>query len=63
MGLNRGVHPLVPSHGSVGASGDLAPLAHIALVLIGEGQVISERVIDPDWFDRRIAQARTGASA
>ncbi len=37
--LNRGVHPLVPSRGSVGASGDLAPLAHIALTLIGEGQV------------------------
>src|SRR5579884_1311957 len=33
--LNRGVHPLVPSQGSVGASGDLAPLAHLALVLIG----------------------------
>src|SRR5688500_15947582 len=37
--LNRGIHPLVPSRGSVGASGDLAPLAHIALVLIGEGSV------------------------
>ena len=35
--LNRGVHPRVPSRGSVGASGDLAPLAHLALVLIGEG--------------------------
>ena len=37
--LNRRVHPVVPSRGSVGASGDLAPLAHIALVLIGEGEV------------------------
>jgi histidine ammonia-lyase len=37
--LNRRVHPFVPSRGSVGASGDLAPLAHIALVLIGEGEV------------------------
>ena len=37
--LNRGVHPVVPSRGSVGASGDLAPLAHLALVLIGEGEV------------------------
>ena len=37
--LNAGVHPLVPSRGSVGASGDLAPLAHLALVLIGEGEV------------------------
>lgn len=35
--INRRVHPLVPSRGSVGASGDLAPLAHLALVLIGEG--------------------------
>jgi len=36
--LERGVHPIVPSQGSVGASGDLAPLAHLSLVLIGEGQ-------------------------
>jgi histidine ammonia-lyase len=36
--LNRRVHPRVPSRGSVGASGDLAPLAHLCLVLIGEGQ-------------------------
>ena len=40
--LNRGVHPTVPSRGSVGASGDLAPLAHLALVLIGEGDVRGE---------------------
>jgi histidine ammonia-lyase len=36
--LNHGVTPVVPSRGSVGASGDLAPLAHAALVLIGEGE-------------------------
>jgi len=36
--LNRGVYPLVPSRGSVGASGDLAPLAHLALGMIGEGE-------------------------
>ncbi|MGO9642339.1 MAG: histidine ammonia-lyase [Candidatus Acidiferrales bacterium] len=36
--LNRGVHPVIPSQGSVGASGDLAPLAHLALVVIGEGE-------------------------
>ena len=36
-GLNRGFHPVVPSQGSVGASGDLAPLAHIALAFMGEG--------------------------
>jgi histidine ammonia-lyase len=42
--LNRGVHPVIPSQGSVGASGDLAPLAHQALVLIGEGEA---------WFEGR----------
>jgi histidine ammonia-lyase len=36
--LNAGVHPRVPSQGSVGASGDLAPLAHLALAMIGEGE-------------------------
>jgi histidine ammonia-lyase len=38
--LEVGVHPVVPSRGSVGASGDLAPLAHLALVLVGEGEAI-----------------------
>jgi histidine ammonia-lyase len=37
--LNAGIHPVVPEQGSVGASGDLAPLAHIALALLGEGEV------------------------
>ena len=41
--LNRGVTPFVPSQGSVGASGDLAPLAHLALGLIGEGECLDER--------------------
>ncbi|MGB9675895.1 MAG: histidine ammonia-lyase [Candidatus Bathyarchaeales archaeon] len=36
--LNKGVHPIIPSKGSVGASGDLAPLSHMVLVLIGEGK-------------------------
>ncbi len=36
--LNASIHPVIPSRGSVGASGDLAPLAHLALVLIGEGE-------------------------
>lgn len=36
--LNRGVHPMIPEKGSVGASGDLAPLAHLSLVLLGEGE-------------------------
>ena len=40
--LNRGVHPVIPMHGSVGASGDLAPLAHAALVLVGEGEAVFE---------------------
>jgi histidine ammonia-lyase len=38
--LNRGVLPVIPSQGSVGASGDLAPLAHLALVVIGEGEAV-----------------------
>ena len=38
--LNGGVHPVIPSQGSVGASGDLAPLAHLAQVVIGEGRAI-----------------------
>jgi len=41
--LNSRVHPSVPSRGSVGASGDLAPLAHLALVLIGEGEVLDDQ--------------------
>ena len=38
--LNRGVHPVVPSQGSLGASGDLAPLAHVSLPLIGLGEAV-----------------------
>jgi histidine ammonia-lyase len=41
--LNRGVTPFVPSQGSVGASGDLAPLAHLALTMIGEGECVKEK--------------------
>jgi histidine ammonia-lyase len=41
--LNRGVSPVVPSQGSVGASGDLAPLAHLALALIGEGECFDDK--------------------
>lgn len=37
--INRGIYPFIPKHGSVGASGDLVQLAHIALCLIGEGKV------------------------
>lgn len=42
--LNKEVHPVVPEKGSVGASGDLAPLSHIALVLIGEGEAIYKEI-------------------
>ena len=45
--LNSGVHPLIPSQGSVGASGDLAPLAHLALAMIGEGQVVRDVDVRP----------------
>ena len=40
--LNRGLHPVIPSQGSVGASGDLAPLAHLAQAMIGEGETVFE---------------------
>jgi histidine ammonia-lyase len=45
--LNRGITPAVPSRGSVGASGDLAQLAHIGLCLIGEGSVVGEGGSEP----------------
>jgi len=54
--LNAGVCPVVPEHGSLGASGDLAPLAHIALVLLGEGEAVT-----PDG--RRIPAADALAEA
>jgi histidine ammonia-lyase len=54
--LDRGVLPYVPSRGSVGASGDLAPLAHLALPLIGEGQAW----VDGDLSPGRDALARVG---
>jgi len=54
--LNRGVLPIVPERGSVGASGDLAPLAHVALCLIGEG----EAVLDGERLPARRALAQAG---
>jgi histidine ammonia-lyase len=54
--LNRGVLPHVPSRGSVGASGDLAPLAHLALPLVGEGKAS----IDGELLDGAAALARVG---
>lgn len=56
--LNRGVHPHIPSQGSLGASGDLAPLAHMALVLIGEGHAYHQG----ELFDGRTALKRAGLS-
>jgi histidine ammonia-lyase len=56
--LNARVHPLVPSRGSVGASGDLAPLAHLSLVLIGEGQATVAD--DPVVLDGGAALERAG---
>ncbi len=56
--VNRGVHPVVPCRGSVGASGDLAPLAHVALVLIGEGEAFAA-----DGSGRRISGAGALAAA
>jgi histidine ammonia-lyase len=57
--LNRGVHPVVPSRGSVGASGDLAPLAHLCLVLIGEGEAWRDGAPEPG----AAALARAGLAA
>jgi len=54
--LNKGVHPVVPQKGSVGSSGDLAPLAHLAQVLIGEGQAWFENELLPG----KIAMQRAG---
>lgn len=45
--LNKGVHPIVPQKGSLGASGDLAPLSHIVLVMLGEGEAEYEGEILP----------------
>jgi histidine ammonia-lyase len=45
--INRSVHPLVPEQGSVGVSGDLAPLAHLASVVIGEGEAIFQGKVMP----------------
>ena len=45
--LNRGVHPVIPEKGSLGASGDLAPLAHIVLVMLGEGEAEYQGTVMP----------------
>ena len=55
--LNAGLTPLVPEHGSLGASGDLAPLAHCALVLIGEGETLEDGVLP---FEPLTLEAKEG---
>ena len=57
--LHHGIHPVIPAQGSVGASGDLAPLAHLALVLTGEGTAEVNGVVVPG----REALARHGLDA
>lgn len=56
--LNAGIHPVIPSKGSVGASGDLAPLAHLALAMVGEGPV----EVDGNPVPAGEALARAGMS-
>lgn len=57
--LNRGVHPVIPQQGSVGASGDLCPLAHLVLVMIGEG----EAFLGAERLDGATALARAGLAS
>jgi len=45
--LNKGVHPVIPEKGSLGASGDLAPLAHMVLVMLGEGEAEYQGTVMP----------------
>src|SRR5216117_4597880 len=65
--LNRQIHPSVPSQGSVGASGDLAPLSHLALAMIGEGDVKVPRPITLEAKEGLAfvngTQAQTGIAA
>lgn len=65
--LNRGIHPIVPSRGSLGASGDLAPLAHLGLVLVGEGraefhgrEISGGEALDQAGLNPLVLQAKEG---
>jgi histidine ammonia-lyase len=67
--INRGVHPLIPEQGSVGASGDLAPLAHLASVLMGEGEadfkgeiLSGKRAMEKAGISTLTLQAKEGLS-
>ena len=48
--VNRKIHPVIPQQGSLGASGDLAPLSHLALVLLGEGEVFYKGNVFMRWL-------------
>jgi histidine ammonia-lyase len=55
--INHGIHPVIPEKGSVGASGDLAPLSHVALALIGEGDVEFEgKIMRSDFAIHQIGK-------
>jgi len=56
--INKGIIPFIPSKGSVGASGDLAPSAHMALVLIGEG--MARRIGDDNWKPAAVVLKKAG---
>lgn len=65
--LNKRVHPVIPQQGSLGASGDLAPLSHLALVLIGEGEAFDQgkicsasEVLARKGIDPIVLQAKEG---
>ena len=65
--LNLKIHPIVPQQGSLGASGDLAPLSHLALVLVGEGKVFyqgevrkTEEVYKQEGLEPIVLQAKEG---
>ncbi|WP_129729686.1 histidine ammonia-lyase [Ectobacillus funiculus] len=65
--VNRRIHPVIPQQGSLGASGDLAPLSHLALVLIGEGEVFykgkrqrTAKVLAKEGLQPIVLQAKEG---
>src|SRR5699024_9063030 len=59
--LNANIHPVIPEQGSLGASGDLAPLAHLALALIGEGEVFyhGKRIETKDALEQKAIEPIT----
>src|SRR5690625_3840465 len=65
--LNAEIHPVIPEQGSLGASGDLAPLAHLALALLGEGEVFyqgkkvfAKKALEAEEIDPITLQAKEG---